>query len=85
MGNLTDLNNCLFETLENLNKADLKEKELAEAITKAEAVTKVSETIIKNSELILKAVTVMNRLSGGAPKEAQLLIGTSKDDANEEI
>lgn len=55
---LTDLNNYLFEQLERINDDDLTSEQLNEAIRKANTISKISETIIKNSELQLKAVNL---------------------------
>lgn len=55
---LTDLNNYLFEQLERINNDDLNPEELDTALKKAEAVTKIAETVIKNGELQFKAANL---------------------------
>lgn len=57
---LTDLNNYLFEELERLNDDSISDERLQVEIQKADAVTKVCETIISNSNLALKTVSLMN-------------------------
>ena len=57
---LNDLNNYLFEQIENINDEDLSEEQLEKTIKKTEAVTKVAETIIKNNELQLKAAALLS-------------------------
>lgn len=52
---LTDLNNYLFEQLERINDDSLNEEDLNKEIKKAETITTIAETIIKNGELQLKA------------------------------
>jgi hypothetical protein len=53
---LTDLNNYLFETLERLTDDDVTEEQLQHEILRAEAVTRVAQTVISNGELALKAM-----------------------------
>ena len=50
---LSDLNNYLFETIERLQDDELDEEHLNREIRRAEAVTKVSEVIVRNGELTL--------------------------------
>ncbi len=52
---LVDLNNHLFEELERLNDEDLKDEELEKEIERSKAITDVSQKIIDNAELMLKA------------------------------
>ena len=81
----TNLNNFLFEQLGKINDENLDEKKLQIAITRAEAVTKISETIIKNSELALKTAAVMTRM-GLKPNTDQLLLGASNaGETNEKV
>ncbi|HIS88907.1 TPA: hypothetical protein IAA87_05760 [Candidatus Avigastranaerophilus faecigallinarum] len=60
--NLQDLNKYLFEQIEKLSNEDLDEKQTELAIKKAEAITGVSEKIIKNAELALKIAIVKNKM-----------------------
>ena len=51
--NLADLNNYLFEQIERVN-TDVTGEELDTIIKKAETITKISEQVIKNSDLQYK-------------------------------
>ena len=53
---LTDLNNHLFEQLERLNDEELKGDELIAEINRSKAITDISQNIINNAELALKAL-----------------------------
>lgn len=57
---LIDLNNHLFGQLERLNDEDLKDEELEQEISRAKAITNISQTIVNNAELMLKAQKHMN-------------------------
>ena len=52
---MMDLHNHLFAQLERLGDEDLKEEELSQELKRADAVSKVSMTIVKNAEVCLKA------------------------------
>lgn len=52
---LTDLNDYLFEELENLMDKDLTQDELDREIKTAKQVVSVSQTIINNANLLLQA------------------------------
>ena len=52
---LSDLNNYLFEQIERINDDSLSSQELETQLKKAEAITNISKTIIKNQEIQLKA------------------------------
>ena len=52
---LGDLNNHLFAQLERLTDEDLKGEELKTELLRAEAVTSVSQQIIANAAVVLKA------------------------------
>lgn len=53
---LTDLNDYLFEQLERLNDDSLSQEELEKEIKKADKVTKIAATIIKNADTQLKGL-----------------------------
>ena len=53
---LLDLNNHLFAELERLGDEDLKGDELKEEIERAKAVADVSDKVINNASLMLKAI-----------------------------
>lgn len=67
---LTDLNNYLFEALENLTDGDLTEEEMQKEIVRSRAVTSVAETIIQNGELALKTMKLLNDYGIETPKES---------------
>lgn len=52
---LTDLNNFLFAEMERLNDEELTTEELQKEIERAKAITAVSNQIIQNGSLALKA------------------------------
>ena len=52
---LEDLNNHLFEQLERLNDEDLQNDQLDREIRRANGMTAIAETIIKNGRLALEA------------------------------
>ncbi|WP_417441939.1 hypothetical protein [Idiomarina sp.] len=52
---MMDLHNHLFAQLERLSDEDLKEEALSQELKRADAVAKVSMTIVKNAEVCLKA------------------------------
>ena len=54
---LMDLNNYLFEQIERLNDDDLDDESLDREIKKADAMVKVSNTIIENGALQLRAMS----------------------------
>lgn len=52
---LTDLNNYLFAQMERLNDEEMNGEELAKEISRAKAITAISNQIIQNGALALKA------------------------------
>jgi len=52
---LEDLNNHLFEQLERLNDDDLTDEKIKSEAKRASAMAEISEQIIKNAGLVLKA------------------------------
>lgn len=56
---LSDLNNHLFAQLERLGNEDLSGDELTDEISRARAVTDVSQQIISNANITLKAQALM--------------------------
>lgn len=61
---LTDLNEYLFAQIQRLNDKGLSKEEVALEIEKAQAITNVADTIIKNGELALKTAIVMQKMRG---------------------
>lgn len=57
---LGDLNNHLFAQLEKLNDDELVGEQLEAEIKRSEAMTKISEQIIRNGELQFKAMQHMD-------------------------
>lgn len=76
---LTDLNNYLFEQLERINDDDLTSEQLNETIRKANTISKISETIIKNSELQLKAVNLAAEYGVINNTQVKLLLSDLKE------
>lgn len=60
MNSLADLNEYLFAALDAITNDDLNDEQLEREIHKAQAVTKISETVIRNGELALKTMQMMN-------------------------
>lgn len=56
---LLDLNNHLFSQLERLTDETLSTEQIAQEVTRADAVVAVSEQIIRNADLALKAATLV--------------------------
>lgn len=56
---LTDLNNHLFAQLERLSDEDLTADQIEREVSRTEAIVTVSEQIIRNADLQLKAVTIL--------------------------
>lgn len=57
---LGDLNNHLFAQLEKLNDDDLIGEQLDNEVKRTESIVKISEQIIRNGELQLKAMQHMD-------------------------
>lgn len=58
MGNnntLVELNNILFEQLHELKSSELKGEELHKQLAKANTIAKISQVIVKNADVLLKA------------------------------
>ncbi|NWO08717.1 MAG: hypothetical protein HLX50_24340 [Alteromonadaceae bacterium] len=68
---MMDLHNHLFAQLERLSDEDLKEEELSQELKRADAVSKVSMTIVKNAEVCLKAERM--RADGLIEKSPEML------------
>lgn len=70
---LTDLNDYLFEELENLMDKDLTQEELDREIKISKQVVSVSQTIINNANLLLQAKKHFDREGANNGKIAPLL------------
>ena len=77
---LTDLNNYLFEQLERINDDSLNEEDLNKEIKKAETITTIAETIIKNGELQFKAA--MKAAEYGVVNQEQMIFLLTGDKTN---
>lgn len=56
---LTDLNNHLFAQLERLSDEDLSAEQITQEVQRADAIVSVSDQIVRNADLQLKAVTIL--------------------------
>lgn len=78
---LTDLNNYLFEQLERINDDNLSVEDLDREIKKAETITSIADTIIKNGELQFKAA--MKAAEYGVVNNQQMIFLLTGDKTNE--
>lgn len=60
MNSLADLNEYLFNALDAITNDDLTDEQLQREIAKSQAITKVAETVIRNGELALKTMELVN-------------------------
>ena len=56
---LTDLNDHLFAQLERLSEEGLTAEQITQEVERTDAIVSVSEQIVRNADLQLKAVTVI--------------------------
>lgn len=56
---LSDLNNHLFAQLERLSEEGLSAEQIAQEVQRTDAIVSVSDQIVRNADLQLKAVTVL--------------------------
>lgn len=56
---LSDLNNHLFAQLERLGDEDLTSEKIADEVKRADAIVSVADSIVRNADLQLKAVTIL--------------------------
>ncbi|MDH6367532.1 MULTISPECIES: hypothetical protein [unclassified Breznakia] len=75
---LVDLNNHLFEEMERLNDDDLTPDELAQEIRRAKAMTDVSEQIINNASIVLKAEELKAEYGGRESLKLPEMLETNK-------
>lgn len=70
---MSDLNNCLFESLERLNDDELNDDQFEKEIKRSEAINKIAKTIIDNGALALNVKKHMDEYGDGSNVEVPLL------------
>lgn len=73
MESISDLNRILFDRLEAFDNKNMTEEELNREIQKTEAVVKVSDVILKNASLALRAQQLFNEYGTGKTIDIPLL------------
>ncbi len=74
---LLDLNDHLFAELERLGDEDLKGDDLQEELDRAKALSDVSEKIINNASLMLKAIHEQNEYGTVSRDVPKMLLGVN--------
>lgn len=69
---LTDLNDHLFAQLERLSDEELTAEEIAQEVTRTDAMVKVSEQIITNATIVLRGAELMAEHGGKGTFEHML-------------
>jgi len=83
---LTDLNDYLFQQMKKLSDNSLSKEEINQEIKKAEAITNIADSIIKNGELALKTAVVMSKMGKQNQNLPMMLTNkTGEKDGREEI
>lgn len=77
---LIDLNDHLFAELERLGDEDLKGDELKEELDRAKALSDVSEKIINNASLMLKAIHEQNEYGTVSRDVPKMLLGVTQNE-----
>ena len=77
---LVDLNDHLFAELERLGDEDLKGDELIEELDRAKALSDVSEKIINNASLMLKAIHEQNEYGTVSRDVPKMLLGVTQNE-----
>lgn len=77
---LVDLNDHLFAELERLDDEDLKGDELKEELDRAKALSDVSEKIINNASLMLKAIHEQNEYGTVSRDVPKMLLGVTQNE-----
>lgn len=75
---LMDLNNHLFMQLERLSEENLTDEQIKQEVTRTRALAVVSEQIIRNADLQLKAVRILAD-HGDRFKPQLTMIGVKND------
>ena len=76
---LIDSNNYLFEQLERLNDDSLTMEELDREIKKSKEIVKVSQTIVNNADILLKAKKYFDETGISNEKIPLLSLGEKND------
>lgn len=66
---LGDLNNHLFEMMERLNDDELNDEQLEKELKRADGMTKISQQILQNGELQIKAMKHMDEYGYNSEKK----------------
>lgn len=69
---LTDLNDHLFAQLERLSDEELTAEEIAQEVTRTDAMVKVSEQIIGNATIVLRGAELLAEHGGKGTFEHML-------------
>lgn len=77
---LSDLNNYLFEQIENLSAEDQTDEELEKNIKKSEAISEVAKVIITNQSLQLNAANFAAEYGVVKPESVKLLLGAASNE-----
>ena len=77
---LVDLNDHLFAELERLGDESLKGDELKEELDRAKALSDVSEKIINNANLMLKAIHEQNEYGTVSRDVPKMLLGVTQNE-----
>lgn len=77
---LTDLNDHLFEQLERLNDDSLTDDQLTREMQRAESMTRISQTIVANASVILKAAKFADERIDLNNKAPEMLLGEVSDE-----
>lgn len=76
---LVDLNNHLFAQLERLSDEDMTTEELEKEVARAQAVVSVSDRIVNNADLQLKAAKLYAEHGAYIEKRLPLIGGKSDE------
>ena len=77
---LTDLNDHLFAQMERLGDEDLKPEDIQNEVNRTNALVKVSDQIIQNAALSLKALVVSSELGDVGTQKLPPMIELYKDE-----
>ena len=77
---LVDLNDHLFAELERLGDEDLKGDEIKAELDRAKALSDVTEKIINNASLMLKAIHEQNKYGTVSRDVPKMLLGVTQNE-----